>query len=215
MRHPGLAIAGVVLLAIGLCGLLASVAVTPRAIDPRERTPNHRARRYPDGSLRDRRGIRVPDTALPPEPPVALTPTRAPEPEGGSGDYSGNGERIYRVGEGHAGPIASTGGWTRGRGTVAVAGCADCHGADGTGGRTHGMGMSDLQIPDIRYAALATKRSEDGTTVPAWTDAQIARAIRDGVGPDGKRLNTIMPRFRMDTTDMKDLIGYLKELSGT
>jgi hypothetical protein len=213
MRRHGLAIAGVLLLLIGKCGFLMAAAVTFEGADRSGISAPADTQRYPDGSLRDRRGIRVPspDQELPPldgPPPEPKAPI--PPPDSGLGEFSSNGERIYFTNEGHAGTIPDVGG-----AMGDAAGCADCHGEDGTGGRLHGMGPRDLVVPDIRYATLVTKRSEDGTTVPAWTDAQIADAIRKGVEPGGRKLNVLMPRFTMDTTDMKDLIGYLKELSGT
>ena len=48
---------------------------------------------------------------------------------------------------------------------------------------------------------------------PAYTDATLARAIREGVGPDGRALDYLMPRFRIDDADMASLIAYLKQLS--
>jgi len=62
------------------------------------------------------------------------------------------------------------------------AACVDCHGEDGRGGRV-GMMFGSVDIPDIRYSTLSTARSGEGTTIPAWTDSDIARAIRDGVEP--------------------------------
>ena len=45
------------------------------------------------------------------------------------------------------------------------------------------MMFGSVDIPDIRYSTLSTARSGEGTTIPAWTDSDIARAIRDGVEP--------------------------------
>jgi hypothetical protein len=47
----------------------------------------------------------------------------------------------------------------------------------------------------------------------AYTDATLARAIRDGIGPGGAHLDSLMPRFQIDDSDMSSLIAYLKELS--
>jgi len=70
-----------------------------------------------------------------------------------------------------------------------------------------------VDIPDIRYSTLTTARVEASTAVLAWTDADIARAIRDGVEPDGQPLKAPMPRWSMTAADMADVIAYLKELS--
>lgn len=47
----------------------------------------------------------------------------------------------------------------------------------------------------------------------AYDDQSLARVLRDGVNPDGRTLDDIMPRFRLDDADMAALIGYLHELN--
>lgn len=136
------------------------------------------------------------------------------------GGFTTNGERIYYTGVGHDGPVqiewrpaGRFGGMMSGRGGAGPAGvgCVACHGQDGRGGPL-GM-MSDVESADIRYESLTRPHADDTeTTVLGWTDADIARAIRDGIEPDGEPLSSVMPRWKMDDTDMKDLIGYLKEL---
>jgi mono/diheme cytochrome c family protein len=145
---------------------------------------------------------------------------RAVPPAGASVDgFASNGERIYYSGVGHAGPIARVstggqgfGGMMRGSGMMRGVGCVACHGSDGRG-RTIGMMGPATEVPDIRYVTLASPHQETSGTTPGWTDAQIMDAIRNGVQPSGKRLDPLMPRWEMDDTDMKDVIGYLKELS--
>ena len=44
----------------------------------------------------------------------------------------------------------------------------------------------------------------------AYTDATLARVIREGIDPDGHELNYLMPRFRLDDADMASLIAYLR-----
>ena len=99
-----------------------------------------------------------------------------------------------------------------GRGMMGNVACVDCHGEDGRGGLVGMMMLGSVEIPDIRYSMLTTPRSEEGTTVPAWTDADIARAIRDGIEPDGQRLKAPMPRWDMTDAEITDVIAYLKEL---
>lgn len=134
--------------------------------------------------------------------------------------FATNGERIYYTGVGHSGPIqiewrpaGRFGGMMSGRGGAGPAGvgCVACHGQDGRGGPL-GM-MSDVRSADIRYESLTSPHADETeSTVLGWTDADIARAIREGMEPDGEALNPVMPRWKMDDTDMTDLIGYLKEL---
>ena len=74
------------------------------------------------------------------------------------------------------------------------------------------MMFGAIDIPDIRYSVLTSPRSQDGTTVPAWTDADIAHSIRDGVEPNGQPLKAPMPRWAMTDAELADVISYLKEL---
>ena len=47
----------------------------------------------------------------------------------------------------------------------------------------------------------------------AYTDRTVARAIWLGKDPNGRELSRVMPRYRMDTSDMDILVYYLKHLS--
>jgi cytochrome c oxidase subunit 2 len=124
------------------------------------------------------------------------------------------GQLIYYTGADESGPIPRTvaGGGFSGLGMMANVACVDCHGQDGRGGRI-GMMFGTVDIPDIRYSTLTTARSDDPTPTPAWTDAEIARAIRDGVEPGGGVLQAPMPRWAMSDADVSAVIAYLKELS--
>jgi hypothetical protein len=50
------------------------------------------------------------------------------------------------------------------------------------------------------------------STREPYTDASLARVIREGVGPNGRTLSDLMPRFNLDDAAMADLISYLKQL---
>lgn len=125
-----------------------------------------------------------------------------------------DGERIYHTGTDASGrplPRALAGGRMMGAGMMAGASCVDCHGEDGRGGQI-GMPWGAVDAPDIRYSSLTAPHTEDGTTTPAWTDADIGRAIREGIEPDGARLAAPMPRWNLTDTELADLVDYLKEL---
>jgi mono/diheme cytochrome c family protein len=145
---------------------------------------------------------------------VALVASSAP-PAAPAGTPSATlGRQIYETGADSSGPIPRTvpGAGLMGIGMYSNASCADCHGLDGRGGRISMM-FGTIDIPDIRYSTLTTARSENGTTTPAWTDAQITRAIQDGVDPSGQLLKSPMPRWAMSDADVNAVIAYLKELS--
>jgi len=138
----------------------------------------------------------------------ALTPTTT-----GSATSS-LGKQIYYTGADATGPIPRTiaGAGMMGFGMMGTMTCVDCHGQDGRGGRVAVM-YGTIDFADIRYSTLTTAQSNDGTTTPAWTDADIARAIRDGVEPNGQPLKAPMPRWAMNDADLRAVIAYLKELN--
>jgi cytochrome c oxidase subunit 2 len=132
---------------------------------------------------------------------------------GGGATFASMGQQIYYTGADATGPIPRTiAGGAMGFGMMGNGACVGCHGEDGRGGRL-GMMFGALDIPDIRYSTLTTIRTEEGTTTPAWTESDIARAVRDGVEPNGQALKAPMPRWTMSDADLADVIGYLKELS--
>ena len=102
------------------------------------------------------------------------------------------------------------------------AACASCH-------RRSGLGMSEGRIvtPSITGHYLfnpGERPLPEGENSPLaaaaysrirYTDATLARAIRSGVGPAGKPLSPLMPRFALDDATMSLLIGYLRTLSST
>jgi cytochrome c oxidase subunit 2 len=123
------------------------------------------------------------------------------------GQFRSNGERIYFTGVGRSGPIPRVGGAMMSAG----GGCVSCHGPTGRGGRIGVMMGGIISVPDIRYSKLTSAHTEE-EAMPAWTNGDIARAVREGVEPNGESMNSYMPRWKMTDADMRDLIGYLKEL---
>jgi cytochrome c oxidase subunit II len=123
------------------------------------------------------------------------------------------GQQIYLTGTSANGPIPSSvpAGGMMGQGRMGGVSCVDCHGEDGRGG-DRAMMFGGVEIPDIRYSVLSSPRSEDSTTAPGWTDRDIARAIRDGIEPNGEQLKAPMPRWDMTDAEIDDVIAYLKEL---
>ena len=135
---------------------------------------------------------------------------------------SSAGERVYRDG------VLPSGRPLRGQreGGVSVAGaaaaCATCH-------RRSGLGSWEGQsvIPPIigRYLFRPGVRNVEDVNLPhvqgyvprrdAYTDATLARAIREGRDPRGRPLSYLMPRYALDDATMASLVAYLKALTST
>jgi hypothetical protein len=102
----------------------------------------------------------------------------------------------------------------------ADAACSNCH-------RRSGLGEIDgkITIPPISGPYLYHARAEDKedldipyvegmrTGRDPYTDATLARAIRDGLGVDGTPLNYLMPRYDLSDADLAALTGYLKHMT--
>ncbi len=101
-----------------------------------------------------------------------------------------------------------------------AAACVNCH-------RRSGLGDVEGQsvVPPItaKYLFRPNDRNLEGAAEShvhavapmraAYTDSTLARAIREGIDPNGRPLDYLMPRYRLDDPTMATLIEYLKELS--
>jgi hypothetical protein len=131
------------------------------------------------------------------------------------------GERVYRQG------VLPSGRSLRGEreGGASVEGldaaCATCH-------RRSGLGSWEGQsvIPPIigRYLFRPGARNVEDSDLPhvqgyvprrePYTDATLARAIRQGKDQQGRTLSYLMPRYKLDDATMASLVAYLKGLTG-
>jgi hypothetical protein len=129
------------------------------------------------------------------------------------------GEMVYRQGLLPSGKPLS--GQRDAEGTVEGydAACVNCH-------RRSGLGSAEgqIRIPPItgKYlfsqsvGSAAGNGSDKRITLPSrkvYTDASLARAIREGIGADGRSLNYLMPRYKLDDATLASLVAYLKGLS--
>jgi hypothetical protein len=130
------------------------------------------------------------------------------------------GEAIYRNGLLPAGDALKS---VREGGIVtegAAAACINCHRRSGLGAR-EGRGA----VPPVTGRYLfrpRTREGSDDTDVPyiegmrgerePYTDATLARAIREGLDSEGKPLNYLMPRFTLQDSEVTALIAYLKSM---
>nr|WP_321963579.1 c-type cytochrome [Paraburkholderia sp. J7] len=100
-----------------------------------------------------------------------------------------------------------------------AAACVNCHRRSGLGARE-----GNSSIPPITWRYLVEPRAQnpEDTDLPyvpgmraerePYTDATIARAIREGIDSEGKPLSSLMPQYALSDADMQALIGYLKHL---
>lgn len=97
-----------------------------------------------------------------------------------------------------------------------VVACANCHIARGDKGQPlFDQGMSGgMLFEDTAFKAYAANITPDAQTgIGKWTDAQLARAIREGIRPDGSLIGPPMPipfYRKLSDTDLAAIITYVK-----
>jgi mono/diheme cytochrome c family protein len=98
----------------------------------------------------------------------------------------------------------------RGRYLYTITSCALCHGNRGAGG----IKLSASNAFGTLWVRNIT--SDPATGIGAWSDAEIARAIRSGVTPDGRQLHwqaMIWDHLsNLDEEDVRSIIVYLRTL---
>lgn len=105
----------------------------------------------------------------------------------------------------------------RGRYLVnSIVACGNCHtpktakGLPDNAREFAGFKVVD-EKPMTAWAPNITQHKKDG--IGAWTDAQIIKAIRDGVRPDGSLIGPPMPFHfyrEISDTDVKAMVAYLR-----
>lgn len=106
----------------------------------------------------------------------------------------------------------------RGRYLVeSIGGCGNCHTPKGPTGQDlpgrHLAGGQVFEEPNL-FRAVAPNITPDAETgIGRWTDAELARAIREGIRPDGRVLGPPMPFefYRgISDADLAAMIAYLR-----
>lgn len=149
----------------------------------------------------------------------------------GQGGDAEAGRRLYREG------IGADGAPIRGvtQGDVAVTGaqfsCVSCHRPSGFGTSEGGNFMPPI-IGSVLFEKKTLDRNRNFKELyqevqppgfwarvrqprmrPAYDEATLARALREGVDPAGHELDPIMPRYDLSAQDVANLAAFLRTLS--
>lgn len=98
-----------------------------------------------------------------------------------------------------------------------VAACGNCHTPFGPNGPDMSKALSGrLVTKEEHFDAYAPNITQDKKTgIGGWTDAQIAKAIREGIRPDGSIIGPPMPMglYRgLSDTDLNAMVTYLRTI---
>jgi len=144
----------------------------------------------------------------------AAIPAGAATGESAGADAVAQGRALYLEGkrEGGAPLIAHRAG---GLGIAgAQAACVNCHRRSGFGGAEGRSYIPPITAQSLFEAkAPGTGASASGTGRPAYSGKSLARAIRSGIDPSGRRLDYLMPRYELRDDEIKSLVAYLRQLS--
>jgi mono/diheme cytochrome c family protein len=93
------------------------------------------------------------------------------------------------------------------------AACGNCHRRSGMGG-TEGRSYIPPVTAHALFTAMPSGRGPSalGDGRPAYTEASLAQALREGVDASGRTLDFLMPRYRLQDQEVKALQAYLLTL---
>lgn len=100
-----------------------------------------------------------------------------------------------------------------------IGGCGNCHTPRGPGGAfAAGKDLAGGFVFDEKpFRAVASNITPDKETgIGNWTDAQIAKAIREGIRPDGSLIGPPMPfelYRRLSDSDLMAIVAYLRTVA--
>lgn len=99
------------------------------------------------------------------------------------------------------------------------AACVQCHRRSGLGG-SEGQNAIRPIAGRLLFKQTRTERADrwatlasDAAARPAYTRTTLARALREGVDPDGRLLDALMPRYTLGDEEIDQLHAYLEALS--
>ncbi len=88
--------------------------------------------------------------------------------------------------------------------------CASCHGKKGEGKAEGGIMAGALVWPQL--VKPEGHRHPSGRRHIAFDESSFARALTEGIDPDGNEFVAAMPRYSLTKEDAANLIAYLKRL---
>lgn len=98
-----------------------------------------------------------------------------------------------------------------------IAGCGNCHTPNGPQGKVAEKNLAGgFMEENPAFRAVAANITPDRETgIGAWTDAEIARAIREGISRDGRVMGPPMPfelYRKLSDADTAAIIAYLRSV---
>jgi len=108
----------------------------------------------------------------------------------------------------------------RGKYLVGIMDCTGCHTTGALAGQpdpTHFLAGSDIgfEIPGLGIFYPPNLTPDGKTGLGAWTEQDIATALRTGARPDGRELAPVMPwrsYAKLTDQDVQAIAAYLKSL---
>jgi len=94
-------------------------------------------------------------------------------------------------------------------------GCGNCHTPQGPDGPIAGMELAGFTMADEETMRVVAPNITPGGPVAQWTDAELARAIREGLRPDGTLIGPPMPFafYRgLGDADLAAVVAFLRTL---
>ena len=117
-----------------------------------------------------------------------------------------NGESIFLTGKNIAGKIIQNDiDRTALRDPSIQIACASCHGENRTGRKNPIPDLGPFAAPDITRASLSSANARRA----AYTPESLRGALLVGRNPSGKGLHYPMPKWKLDSRDLDDLVDYL------
>ncbi|WP_116133006.1 cytochrome c [Tropicimonas sp. IMCC34043] len=92
-------------------------------------------------------------------------------------------------------------------------GCGNCHTPIGPEGFVAGMELTGRLVEQNEMFTAVSANITPAGEISGWTDAELARAIREGIRPDGSLIGPPMPfpMYRgLSDTDLSAIVAYLR-----